>query len=264
MPMKKNPKESTRHIDAVKKALDILDCFQQASELTISDLMQQVQIHRSRAMRLTGTLEANGYLVRNQENGKYRLGAKILRLAAEFEQNNEMRHLVRPVLKRLASDTGESVALYFVEGIERVVLIREEGTQAIRYSIPEGKRSILYAGAGGKAILAFSSDELIEQVLSRKLNSITPATITDPKKILKELESVRRKGYAISVGETHLELTGIATPIFGAHGQVVGSVGLVSPSIRATGIALKKNAKKIVKATIEISRLLGAPERLLG
>ena len=64
----------------------ILDCFQDASELSSADLIQRMNIHESRATRLAGTLEAHGCLMRNPQTGKSRLGAEILRLAAAFEK----------------------------------------------------------------------------------------------------------------------------------------------------------------------------------
>lgn len=256
--MKATPKESTRHIEAVQKALAILDCFQDAPELSVAEIGQRLGIYRSRAMRLAGTLEAGGYLVRNPENSRYRLGAQILSLAAAFERSHTIRDLVRPVLRRLAAETGESVALYVPEGLRRVVLVREEGTSAIRYSVSEGKTLHLWAGAGGKAILAFSPPEVVDAVLAGERTPLTPKTVTASGPLLAELERIRSDGYALSFGERYPEANGIAAPIFGARHRLIGSVSVVAPAHRMVGDAARTVREKVVAAGREISGLLGA------
>ena len=64
--MTDKPKESGRYIEAVLKSLDVLDCFKSAPDLSLMDIMERAGLTRSRAMRLTGTLEHRGYLTSPQ------------------------------------------------------------------------------------------------------------------------------------------------------------------------------------------------------
>ena len=78
--MKQRTKESTRHVEAVLKALDILDCFEAQPALSLGQLIEGTGLNRSRVMRLAGTLESRGYMGLEADGGHYRLGFRLLTL----------------------------------------------------------------------------------------------------------------------------------------------------------------------------------------
>jgi len=192
--MRGKVKEFTRHVDAVLKALDVLDCFQVHPLLPLKKISELTGMNKSRIIRLCGTLASRGYLVYDSESLHYKLGSRILALSKIYEQSNNLISLARPVLGYLARQTGESATLYVVDGLKRLCLAREEGTFSIRFNIMEGERMALYAGAGGKLLLAFGPEELRRKVLRKAhLRPLTPSTIRDPKRLEKELETIRRQ-----------------------------------------------------------------------
>jgi DNA-binding IclR family transcriptional regulator len=122
------------------------------------------------------------FLMAGPATGVFGIGPKLSILGKGLERNCLLLSLVRPVLRDIALNTGESASLYVREGCERVVLAREEGTHAIRHAISEGQRMDLHAGAAGKVILAFSPEETVAIVLGKTgLPKRTAATITDKK-----------------------------------------------------------------------------------
>lgn len=188
-------KESSRHVEAALKALGILECFQTEPLLSLKNIREMTGLNISRMIRLCGTQVAKGYLAYDSGTRHYKLGNKILPLSKAYEHSNNLISLSRPVLRNLADQTGESATLFIVDGLQRLCPAREEGTFSLRYNILEGQRKVLYAGAGGKVLLAFGPEELRRKVLSRDhLRKLTPATIQDPKRLQKELETVRWKG----------------------------------------------------------------------
>ena len=122
-------------------------------------------------------------------------------LGKVFENNQNLIPLIRPVLRELALKTGESATFYIRQGQERVVLAREEGTNAIRFTVQVGQRMDLYAGAAGKVLLAYLNDAERDILLARiQLTKLTTSTISNVKALVAELKEVRQKGYAISKG----------------------------------------------------------------
>lgn len=245
-------KEASRHVEAVLSALDILDCFQNHPGLTLKAIIDMTGLTRSRVMRLIGTLEARGYVVGNPDTRTYHPGIKLSILAKTFERNNKVEVMIRPVLKQLAGDTGESATLYVSDGLERVALAREEGSHAIRYSVPEGQRYALRrGGAASKVLLAFGPPELSAAVLG------DPAT--DARSLKKEITKAKKQGYAVSQSENTPGASSLATPVFGADGILAGAMTLSGPSIRMTEEQIEKWVDLIVETAGYLSGRLGAP-----
>ena len=167
--MKQRTKESTRHVDAVLKTLDILDCFIDESQLTMTQIIEKTGLTRSRIMRLMGTLESRGFVIEDQETKLFRLGFRTAILGKAFERSSNLETFVRPVLKFLVDKTHESTYFNIAQGGERVVLMREEGKHAIRYAIEEGDRVPIHVGGSGKILLAYGPPELFDSIAGKKI-----------------------------------------------------------------------------------------------
>lgn len=244
-------KEAARHVEAVLSALDILDCFQTHPGLTLKAIIDMTGLTRSRVMRLIGTLEARGYVVGNPDTRTYHPGIKLSILAKTFERNNRVEVMIRPVLKQLSAHTGESATFYVCDGLERVALAREEGRHAIRYTIAEGQRYALNrGGAASKVLLAFSPSELSAAVFD------DPAT--DTRTLKREIAKTRKQGYAVSQAENTPGASSLATPVFGADGNLAGAMTLSGPSIRMTAEQVEKWIDLIVETAGYLSNRLGA------
>lgn len=258
--MRKRLKESTRHVDAVLKSLEVLDCFQVQPQLQLKKICELTGMNKSRVIRLCGTLAFRGYLVYDPEAHHYRLGSKVLSLSKIYERSNNLISLARPIMRRLADATGESASLFVVEGLQRLCLVREEGTFSIRYNVLEGQRMVLYAGAGGKILLAYGPEELRRKFLRKgHLRSLTPATIRDPRGLEKELETIRRQGYASSYGERDPEVAALAAPIYSYDGSVCAALTLAGPAHRFSREHNVKHLRIMLASAGRLSQMLGYP-----
>jgi DNA-binding IclR family transcriptional regulator len=256
--MKKPIRQADRHVEAVLAALDVLECFLAQPGLTTMEIMQATEFTRNRVMRLTGTLTHRGYLMADPATGVFSTGPKIFALGKVYERSRLVLSLVRPVLRDIALKTEESASLYVREGYERVVLAREEGTHAIRHAISEGQRMDLHAGAAGKVILAYSPEEMVEIVLAKTgLPKRTAATIIDKNRFLKELENVRDRGYAVSIGERATDVCALAAPVFEHGHELVGALCISGPINRFTSPIRKSYAELLLAAAMKLSRQLG-------
>jgi len=231
--MKAKTKEMGRHVEAVLGALDLLDCFQHKPVLSLKEMAARTRMTRSRIIRLAGTLTSRGYLIYNSQEKQFHLGPRLFSLGKVFEANNTLNSLARPFLKELVRETGELASLYVIEGMERVALVREKGIHEVSYSVGEGQRMELYAGAAGKVLLAFAPPDIQAEILSKKfLKRLTSRTITDPDKLAKELGEIRRKGYACSGGERVSDVWSVAAPVFDHTKQICCSIGVTGPLFR--------------------------------
>ncbi len=263
--MRGKVKESTRHVEAVLKALDVLDCFQVQPLLPLKKISELTGMNKSRIIRLCGTLASKGYLVYDSEAQIYQLGSRILSLSKVYERSNNLGSLARPVLRYLANHTRESASLFVVDGLERVCLAREEGTFSIRYNIIEGQRMVLYAGAGGKVLLAFGPEELHRKILGKShLKKLTPSTIQDPRHLEKELEAVRRQGYASSYGERDADVAALAAPIYSHDGNVCAALSIAGPIHRFSPEHNIEQVKILLASAARLSQMLGCPGKILS
>ena len=249
----KGKKEFGRHVEAVLRALDILNCFQIQPHLQLKQLSEMTRMNKSRIIRLCGTLAARGYLRYESQTHQYQLGSRVLSLGKVYERSINLISLARPVLRKLADRTGESASLFVVDGLQRLCLVREEGTYSIRYNIVEGQRMGLYAGAGGKVLLAYGPEELKKN----QFKKLTPHTITDPRQLEKELEAIQRQGYASSFGERDAEVAALAAPIYNSEGKVCAAISVAGPPNRFSPALNGRQVQILLAAAERLSHLLG-------
>jgi len=251
------PKESNKLIEAVDKALCVLECFSDSTpELSLKELSEVTGLNKSRILRLAGTLASHGFLVR-QKSSLYSLGPQLLILGKTYERSNDLIANARPIMKELALLTGESVKLFAVEGWQRICLARELGPSRLHYAIEEGERLPLFAGAGGKVLMAYSSSAFRDEVLDQGLERVTPATIVKRDELLAELATIRSKGYAISIGELVYEVGGVAVPIFDADSVVVATLIVAGPIQRFGDDQYQGKLNDLLEAGRKLSYLLG-------
>lgn len=250
--MLKKSKEASRHVESVLSALDIIDCFQDKAELTLNQIIEHTGMTRSRTMRMIGTLESRGYLVGNPETRSYYPGIKWPIIAKSFERLNHVEVLIRPVLGKLARETGESATYYIRHGLERIALAREEGSHSIRYVIHEGERHRLCrGGAPGKVLLGFGPDNWLDRVIEEE--------DFDPAPLLAQIEKTKMHGYGLSEGENTPGACSIAVPVYREDGLLAGALAISGPESRLSGERLTSMVEQVMEMAGFLSQRLGAP-----
>jgi DNA-binding IclR family transcriptional regulator len=147
-----NEARKTGGVDAVDRALAILATFVAGHEQqTLAQLASATGLYKSTILRLACSLEQAGYLCRNA-HGQFSLGPQPLRLAAIYRRGLRLEDRVRPVLRSLVDETGESASFFRAEGNQRLCLFREETRRGIRDHILEGDLLPLDKGAAGHII----------------------------------------------------------------------------------------------------------------
>jgi DNA-binding IclR family transcriptional regulator len=258
MAVKGKKRQTDRHVEAVLAACEIMDSFLHCPTQTLKQIIEQTNLTRNRVMRLTGTLEARGYLNRDSRTGSYGLGTMFMSLGRVYESQSNVGSLGQPILQELAHTTGESASIYVLDNLERVVLAREEGENDIRMVIAVGQRMPVHVGAGGKVLLAFSPKEVRDKVLnSRRLSKAASGAIINPSKLADELDRIKTQGYACSLGERVLDGGAVAAPIFGLENRFLGALGIAGPINRFTPETLPGKIKLAMSAAAELTWKLG-------
>lgn len=234
-------------VAAVDRALLILSTFlehENSSAMTLAELAESTGLYKSTILRLCGSLERAGYLVR-QQDGRFCLGRTLLALGAKYQDSFELSSRVQPALQRLVDATGESASFFVREGDTRVCLYRVNSRKhGIVHYIPVGKAFPLNRGASGAIFAAFE-------------NPADPAS-----------ESIRRDLIAVSVENRLLKDTAaIAAPVFDANG-LLGTISLAGPTSRFEGDALVHFEREILSTAAGLTSALGGLaadfERRLG
>lgn len=234
-------------VRAVERAVHILKTFSiDENKLSLSEIATRTKLPLTTALRLVKTLEEVNLLQQNEDK-TYSLGSLVYLLGNIAKVNFKPQQIIYPYLKAIRDETKEAVSLYGVEGEHRVCFMHVESLLSMRCVMRVGDRAQLWAGAGGKALLAFLGEEIIEREL-KKAHPITSTTIHDPDTLRKELEDIREKGYAVSWGEREEGIFSIAVPIFDRQGKVVFSFSVAGPATRFTeeiGMALIPRIKRM-------------------
>lgn len=258
MVIKGKTKQSDRHVEALLVACDIMDSFLHSPNQTLKQIVDQTGLTRNRVIRLTGTLVARQYLLRDSRTAIYSLGPRFMSLGKVYERQSNLLSMSQPILKELASATGESAFVFVLDDLDCMVLARAEGTSQIRLFVPVGQRVPSHLGASGKVLLAFGPEEARDKVLKKKgLRSPVTGAIIDPSRLTAELDLIKTRGYAYTQGERVPGAAGIAVPIFGLENCFLGAVGLSGPANRFTPEILPGRIKQVMTAAAEITRKSG-------
>lgn len=242
-------------IEAADKVLQILGAFSHATpEISVTKLAEALKVHKSTASRLAATLAERGFLERVPETKAFRLGPEIGRLGMLAWGGRDIVSLARETMERLASQTGETVNLAFLEGSEVINVAQVDGPHIVGIGYWTGRRTPLHCTSNGKVFLAFANAPLGEG----PLEALTARTITDVEKLRAQLEEVRRTGWGFTVGELEEGLNAAAAPVFDALGRCRAALSVAGPAYRVPAARLPELAAICKEAAREIGIRLGA------
>ena len=244
----------------VVKALSVLDLVAESPGLTLSQIARSSGIPAPTALRLLRGLQDGG-LVSTDSDLRYRLGGHCLYLGSTFLSQIDLKAEARPFLESLVETTGETTHLGVLDGLSVVYVDKVETNHPVRMYSRIGARSPVHSTGIGKAILAFSNDALVDQVIGAGLERFTPNTIIDGERLRSELEQTRERSYAIDNVENEAGIRCAAAPIRGADGRALGAISISGPSNRMTDARLLEVSGLILEAVGELSKTFGYTER---
>ena len=213
------------------RVLAILSCFDENHpSLSLSEIARGAGLPLSTAHRLLAELETWNAVERDAD-GMYSVGRRIWQLGTLAPVQRELRDVALPLMQDLYLATQENVQLAVRQGTSALYVERIHGRRSVAVVTRVGRPLPLHATGVGKVLLAHAPVEVQQEVLDN-LQPVTAYTITERGRMMRQLEAVRRNGYAFTVEEMTLGTCSVAVPIANASGDVVASFGLVTGSVR--------------------------------
>jgi len=247
------------------KAVRVLGLFSPSQpELGSAEIARLLRRPRSTTHRLVSAMEAVGLLDRDPATGLYALGLRLAEFGDLARQSRTLQRVALPLLRALATETGETTTLMVLSGSAAANLEVVESLHPVAVRALIGRQLPLHALAGGKVLLAWKPPLEQAELLSSPLKRYTPNTITQRDALHAELKRVRERGWAESREEWVAGVAGFGAPVRGKGGQVMAAVTLGCPAARATPRERNRLRRAVVKAADTISTALGYapnPER---
>lgn len=247
-------------VASLLRGLHILSLFsRERPALTLTDISESAGLNKSTAFRAVSTLEKAGYLERDPSTKQYRPGLKVLQLGFTAISSLEFRQVAKLYLRRLSEETGETVSLSVLDGLEVVYVDRVRNRQIVGVVLGMGSRIPSHCASMGKVMLAhLPPDELSRRLDRAKFEPCTERSSHNRAQLESELAHVRQQGYALNDEELEIGLRAVAAPIWDHNGEVVAAVN-VSGSARTISRErlIDELAPKVVATAAEISSSLG-------
>lgn len=216
-------------IKSVEKAMRLLEILSRADDaMRLRDIAAESGMTRSNTLKLLQTLRELGYVQNAADGRRHKLTLKLFEVGARKVSKDSLVRAAHPVLQNLSEIVSENIMLSVREGLSSVVVDRIESRSFVRTFAYLGARAPLHVVSGGKTLLAWASDNLIDSACLQ-LDKFTDQTITNPDKLHAELAKVRAQGYATAVREVNDAARGISVPVRSYLGEVVAALSISGP-----------------------------------
>jgi IclR family transcriptional regulator, acetate operon repressor len=242
---------------AIDRGADLLvRVLESEQPVALTDLASAAGLPKSTASRLVSALERRGLIEQDGERGRLRPGPAILRVAERGMLERNLVELARPSLDELSEASGETINLAVPahDGVEHIAQVDS------RHFLGAGQwlgRSVGYErSANGKVFAAFGRAPVPPAGMATAGATPTGA-VTAEAATSRELEGVRRSGFATSIDELEVGLSAIAAPVRGAHGEVIAALSISGPTLRMTPERIEELRPILTSEAASLSRRLG-------
>ncbi|BBO88726.1 IclR family transcriptional regulator [Desulfosarcina ovata] len=231
MEHKKSKKQTVYRVQALDRALDILDAFSfQRRRMHLSEAVVQTGLKKTTCKRLMANLTHRGYLKWDAQTKQYELGLRLFRLGSVVHSSFSIRKVAISHIEWLRDQTGLTVLLGQCLEDRLVYVDKREGAGMIKISSSIGEQKPPHFGMLGQMLMAGLDAEKIQWLLDNyPLEPFTADSITEPERFRQRLAEIRQNDFAIETGEAHPGIMGLATPIRDVSHKVVAALGVAIP-----------------------------------
>ena len=246
-------------LSSVRNAARVLKEFSVADrELGVSELARRLGLATSTVHRLLATLTDERLLERDARAGTYRLGLAMHDLGAAVAPHVGLHEAAMPAMAGLRHQTGETVQLAVLDGLESVYVERLESPHTVRIFARVGTRLPATTTSTGKVLLAFLPPADLDARLSGWVPSRpTPRSVVDAAVLRGRLAEVAARGWADNREESRLGVSSVGAPVRDAEGVVIAALSVATPTSRMSPAVLRRHVRHVVDAAAVVSRRLG-------
>jgi DNA-binding IclR family transcriptional regulator len=246
-----------RGVSSIERAVDVLTSFADAGgPLGVTDLANSLGISKAAVHRTLTSLRDRDLVGVDEGSRQYRLGPGVLKLAAAYREQLDIRTEALAVMRDLVDATNETATFSVRSGSQRVYVDQLTPAREVKMTVQVGASFPLHAGSSSKAFLAWLPEEERDEYLSGDLAALTETTIVDRQELARELGRIRQQGFAVSMGERQHGAASVAAPILDEHGQPIAAISICGPQERFQS-EVATAASLLVEATRRLSSLTG-------
>jgi len=239
------------------RGFEFLEYIVESGEpVTIRQMMELTGLDRSTVYRYLNVLLERRYVQADPQNRGYIAGCRVLELSGSILASFNVRDVARPHLLALSNALSLTVHLA-IRDVDQVLYLDKIETQRSLPIISRiGSRAPLYCTSLGKILLAFEEPTVVDELLSGLiLTRRTESTITDKRKLRKELREIRERGYAVDNEENELGVFCMASPVFGVSESIAAAISVTG--LKRQFAKQRQIAERLTGAAGEISAALG-------
>lgn len=244
-------------VESVDSALRILRMLCDAREVRISEVAQRLGVAHSTAHRLLSMLVHHGFAVQDGRGREYRTGPALLEMGFAAIRDMEVRQHARPILEAVRDKVNETVHLVVPYGREVLYVECVESRRQLRIASRVGSFLPAHCIAAGKALLATLPEQELQRLFpEQRLPGLTARSLSSRGELLRQLEKVRRAGYARSRGESEEGVGSIAIAVTDRRGigraaiSVSAPASRITPAAQSAWVLAAKQAAAALKARI--------------
>lgn len=220
--------------------------------LSARSISEATGIQRSTTHRVLNTLMHRGWVERQSNSSDYRLSVKFLALAHVAAEGRSFLREVRPALEQLSALSRETVHLGVLDGLDVLHIEKIDSLERVGVASKVGSRGPAHSTSLGRALLAASSDWVLEEFIARSMKSRDDTFLADPPHFREEIARTRDRGYSIDDEEDSIGVRCLGVAVHGAGGAPLFAMSMTGPSARFT----IERALSFAPAAVEIARQL--------
>ena len=223
------------------------------------DISNELELNKSTVHRILNSLICMDYVKQDPDTSKYSLTFKFCSLSNQVLSHNSLIDIARPYIQDLAEQTGETVHLVQMEGINAVYIDKVEAPHnSVRMVSMVGKTIPLYCSGVGKAILADMDDDQIRQIWGQsELHTYTANTVTDYNTFLEVIGAIRNNGYSMDNEEMEIGVRCIAVSLGCVHHKLPYAISISAPKDRMKDKQITQYKKLLLNTKKQLLAELG-------
>jgi DNA-binding IclR family transcriptional regulator len=218
-------------VQSIERAFAVLGALADGP-IGVTEVADRADLPKSTAARLLASLAREGVVEQVPGDSRYRLGPRLVTLAAGIRPARSLAALARPSLATLAGSAGEAAGLSVRDG-DQVHYIEQVGSpNPVSVRDWTGSRIPLHAVSSGQVLLAFSPPTSVQRYVGRPMERFTERTLVTADALFERMRAIRRDGYTWALEEFDEGISSVAAPVADASGEVIAAVHLHGPSYR--------------------------------
>ena len=253
---------SATQVQSLTRALSLLQHLSKADiGLPLTEVAANLGLAPSTAHRLLNSMLQLGFVDLDLDTGRWTVGVNAFSVGNAYLKQRDYIAQARPLMKQLMVETGETANMAIIAG-DRVVFVSQiECKEVMRMVVQVGNRGPLHATGVGKALLSsLPPGEALACVKRPGMPKLTEKTITNPDDYARELETLRKRGYAVDDEEQFMGLRCIAANIYDEFGDALAAISISGPTVRVRRDRIPQLSTTVMAIARKITQAIGGSQ----